>query len=83
MTKLIDKIIPYKIVAEDAIMPLNEKYDIQLNGFTKRFFRKEGLVKYLERKINKGIFEEEYFQDYRTYHVFPGELAIAKAAAGI
>jgi|GEM_PF-5421387 len=83
MTKLIDKIMPYKVIAEDYLLKIDENLDIKMKGFTKRFFKKEGLTRYLERKMNKGIFEEDYVQEYRTYHVFPGKLAIAKADAGI
>lgn len=82
MTKLIDKIMPYKVVAEDTILQVNEDYDIQMKGFTKRFAREEGLEKYMKRKLKKQIFSYNFVKEDKTYHVYPGKLAIAKANAG-
>ena len=83
MIKLIDKIMPYKIIAEDMILNINEDVDIQMKGFTKRFAKPARLEKYLKRKLHNKIFDWNYIVENNTYHVYPGKLAIAKATAGI
>ncbi len=83
MTKLIDRLMPYRVVAENYLLKVNDELEIQMQGFTKRFAKPAKLEKYLKRKLNDKTFDWNYSVENNIYHVYPGQFSIAKAAAGI
>ncbi len=83
MTKLIDKLMPYRVVAEGKTIPLNKNYTLNLKGFTKRFAKEERLETYLKKRLQDETFNWNYTVENNTYYVSPGKFAIAKAIQGV
>jgi len=79
--KLIDKIMPYKVIAENITIECEGRI-LEMIGFTKRFAKEAKLEKYLDNKINTEVFDSNYKVEGNTYHVYPGKIAKARAYSG-
>jgi hypothetical protein len=87
MTKLINKIIdnvmPYKVILEDYMIKVGDGVELQVDGFIKRFRKFERVEEYVKRKMEEGIFDRNCLVEDNTYNVYPGRKTIAKVAEGI
>jgi len=79
MTKLIDKIMPYKVVLETVTKEYNG-IELYIKGFTKRFMNASGLDRYVRSGLTKKTFNWNYLMEDNTCYVFPGESLINKVA---
>jgi len=79
LNSIIDKIMPYKVIAEGKIIKLNEEYSIKLKGFTKRFIKEENLNQYVNSRIANKTFCWNYTMEENTCYVSPGSLTLTKA----
>lgn len=83
INKIIDELMPYKVILEDYIVNVEDGIEVQIDGFVKRFREFDRVEKYVKRNMEQGIFDRNCVVENNIYNVYPGKKTIARVTEGI